>query len=159
MIEDFDFSSLPEDDDLSELSFFYEDVDDSIIDEEKIISWLSLLMEEEKVVPGAVSYIFCTDNYLLELNQTYLDHDTLTDIITFQYENHPEPVSGDIYISVERTRDNAATLGTLPDEELRRVIAHGLLHLCGYKDKSPEEEKIMRAKENYYLERFSRLTE
>ncbi len=154
MIEDFDFSALSEDDNDSEVSFFYEDVHETIIDEEKIKHWLSLLSEEEKVSLGAINYIFCTDNYLLELNQNYLDHDTLTDIITFQYDSHPEPISGDIYISVERTIDNAVTIGTQPDEELRRVIAHGLLHLCGYKDKTEDDEKIMRSKENYYLEKY-----
>lgn len=155
MIEDFDFSAFSEEDDASEISFFYEDIDESIIDENKIIEWLTLLTQEEKVTIGAINYIFCNDVYLLELNQNYLDHDTLTDIITFQYDNHPEPISGDIYISVERTQDNAASIGTHPDEELRRVIAHGLLHLCGYKDKTEEEEKTMRSKENYYLEKFS----
>lgn len=134
------------------ITFFYEEVGDDIIDEERTAAWISDLIHNEKKNPGAITYIFCTDEYLLEINEKFLDHDTLTDIITFQYRT--DPLEGDIYISVERTRDNAGSMGIQEDVELRRVIAHGVLHLCGYKDKSPQEEKEMREKEEFYLDLY-----
>lgn len=151
-MEEFNFPVFNEEYENEEITFFYEDIDGDIIDEEKAAVWISNLIHSEKKTPGAIAYIFCTDKYLLEINQKFLDHDTLTDIITFQYRTNP--LEGDIYISVERTRDNAKALQVHEDIELRRVIAHGVLHLCGYKDKTPEQESEMRTKEDFYLDLY-----
>jgi rRNA maturation RNase YbeY len=111
---------------------------------------LSLFKKERQRVE-AVNYIFCTDEYLLTLNQDYLNHNTLTDIITFQLSPVGERLIADIYISVERVRENAQTFNTGFLKELHRVIFHGALHLCGYKDKTREQAKLMRSKEELYL--------
>jgi rRNA maturation RNase YbeY len=100
-----------------------------------------------------ISVVFTDDDYLLEVNKQYLNHDYYTDVITFDYSVFPE-VSGDIMISLDRVKDNAETLSVSFQEELNRVIYHGLLHLCGYKDKSASDEMLMRKKENYYLGLF-----
>ena len=100
-----------------------------------------------------ISVVFTDDDYLLEVNKQYLNHDYYTDVITFDYSVFPE-VSGDIMISLDRVMDNAETLSVSFQEELNRVIYHGLLHLCGYKDKSASDEMLMRKKENYYLGLF-----
>ena len=100
-----------------------------------------------------ISVVFTDDDYLLEVNKQYLNHDYYTDVITFDYSAFPD-VSGDIMISLDRVKDNAETLCVSFQEELNRVIYHGLLHLCGYKDKSAADEKLMRKKENYYLGLF-----
>jgi rRNA maturation RNase YbeY len=100
-----------------------------------------------------ISVVFTDDDYLLEVNKQYLNHDYYTDVITFDYSVFPD-VSGDIMISLDRVKDNAETLCVSFQEELNRVIYHGLLHLCGYKDKSAADEKLMRKKENYYLGLF-----
>jgi probable rRNA maturation factor len=104
-----------------------------------------------------INFIFCSDEYLLDLNREHLDHDTLTDIITFELSPKGEPLVSDIYISIDRVRDNANTYGTRFLAELRRVMFHGMLHLCGYKDKSARDTMVMRAKEEEWLERFSKL--
>lgn len=103
---------------------------------------------------GEVNYIFCTDPYLLQINQQYLNHDTYTDIITFPYSQKGEPVSSDIYISIDRVRQNAKDFNTSFTRELHRVIFHGMLHLCGYKDKNKEQTQQMREKEDYYLDLY-----
>jgi rRNA maturation RNase YbeY len=101
-----------------------------------------------------IKVIFCTDDYLLRINKEFLQHDTLTDIITFPFSRPGEPLLSDIYISVERVRENAGIFGKPFLEELHRVIFHGLLHLCGYKDKTTPQQKVMRGKEGEYLERY-----
>ncbi|MEI6947535.1 rRNA maturation RNase YbeY [Paraflavisolibacter sp. H34] len=101
-----------------------------------------------------INYIFCSDAYLLEVNQQYLNHDTFTDIITFELSEKGQPLVSDVYISIDRVKDNAQKFGATFTRELLRVIFHGALHLCGYKDKTEKEEKKMRAKEDYYLEYF-----
>ena len=98
-----------------------------------------------------VNYIFCTDESLLEINRTHLNHDYLTDIISFPYSATVEPISGDIFISVERVKENAKAYSVPFKEELARVIFHGMLHFVGYMDKTPRESKLMREKEEYYL--------
>jgi rRNA maturation RNase YbeY len=98
-----------------------------------------------------VNYIFCSDKYLLKINQDFLQHNTYTDIITFQYSAESEAVESDIYISVERVRENAQAFRVSFSRELYRVIFHGALHLCGYKDKSAKDAKVMREKEDYYV--------
>jgi rRNA maturation RNase YbeY len=102
-----------------------------------------------------INYIFCSDSYLLDLNQQYLQHDTLTDIITFHYHQNGHPILSDIYISWDRIKENARLFKTTYKKELLRVIFHGALHLCGYKDKTKKDQEIMRKKENYYLELFA----
>jgi probable rRNA maturation factor len=114
---------------------------------------LKTLAKSEGKTLKDISVVFTDDDYLLEVNKQYLDHDYYTDVITFDYSVFPE-VSGDIMISLDRVKDNAETLSVSFQEELNRVVYHGLLHLCGYKDKSAADEKLMRTKENYYLELF-----
>ncbi len=104
---------------------------------------------------GELNFIFCSDESLLELNQQYLQHDTLTDVITFDYSEE-DFIQGDIFISTERVQDNAKDFDVDFNTELRRVIAHGVLHLCGYKDKTKNDSKIMREKENWALSEYSK---
>ena len=114
---------------------------------------LKTLAKSEGKALKDISVVFTDDDYLLEVNKQYLNHDYYTDVITFDYSAFPE-VSGDIMISLDRVKENADTLSVSFQEELNRVFYHGLLHLCGYKDKSADDEKLMRKKENYYLELF-----
>lgn len=114
-------------------------------------NFLLYLFKKEKHKVESVNYIFCADDYLLEINQTHLDHNTYTDIITFQYSLFSEPILSDIYISTERVRENSIMYNVPFAHELSRVILHGALHLCGYKDKSKAEILEMRAKEDFYL--------
>lgn len=111
-----------------------------------------LVLQENKKF-GDVSLVFCTDDYLLEINRQYLNHDYFTDIITFDYSEN-EKVSGDLMISLDRLRENAASNKVTLIHELHRVVFHGLLHLCGYKDKKPADKKLMTEKENFYLSQF-----
>ena len=110
-------------------------------------------MSEEGVGFTSLDYIFCSDEYLLEINQKFLQHDDLTDIITFNLAETKGEVVGEIYISVERVRDNALLFNVDFEEELRRVVFHGALHLCGYNDKTRKEQQEMRKKEDFYLRR------
>ena len=120
---------------------------------EQISQWISSVISEESFNEGEINYIFCDDNYLLSLNLEFLNHDTLTDIISFDYTMGKE-INGDIYISIERIRDNANDFKTKFNNELHRVMVHGVLHYCGYKDKSESDEKVMRSKENYYINKL-----
>lgn len=115
-----------------------------------ISSWITDTIKEEEKQLEEISYIFCTDDYLLKINQEHLDHDTYTDIITFDY-TEDGIISSEIYISADRVRENAKNLGVAALDEMHRVIIHGVLHLCGYKDKSDLQSQEMRGKENYYL--------
>ncbi|MDV2448161.1 rRNA maturation RNase YbeY [Elizabethkingia anophelis] len=134
------------------INYFYENVA-PISDEEKRAEWLEQLILEEGKKPGDINYILCDDEYLLEINRQYLDHDYYTDIITFDYCKG-KIISGDIFLSLQRVLDNASMLETKQEEELNRVLAHGILHLCGYKDKTEEEQKTMRSKEDYYIGKY-----
>lgn len=109
------------------------------------------LFKEEHIALERLDYVFCTDSYLLELNRTHLNHDTYTDIITFPLSAPNDPVISDIYISIDRVKENAATLNNPFAKELYRVIFHGALHLCGFKDKTKKEKQLMREKEEFYL--------
>lgn len=133
------------------IDFFFEEVSIPGFSEKKAREWIINTITEEGGSPGDISYVFCNDDYLLKLNLEFLDHDTLTDIITFDYCEESGNVSGDIFISLDRVRENAAGLNLSFAEELNRVMIHGVLHLLGYKDKSPDDEMLMRQKENYYL--------
>ncbi len=119
---------------------------------EFLFAWFSDVAALESRELGDINMIFCSDEYLLEMNRQHLDHDYYTDIITFDY-SMDKVVSGDLFISVDRVRDNAAELNTSFQDELCRVCVHGLLHLCGYKDKSESDEKLMRSKEDEMLDR------
>jgi rRNA maturation RNase YbeY len=132
------------------IHFFEEDIAVPLKEKRALKAWLKQLAAEEGKKIVELNYIFCSDSYLLEINKQYLNHNTLTDIITFDQSEKPNQIEGDIYISYERVLENGRKLKT-EENELYRVIAHGLLHLCGYKDKSEEEEKTMREKENFYL--------
>lgn len=112
------------------------------------------LIASEGFSLGDLQYIFCDDNYLLQLNIKYLNHDTLTDIITFNY-NIGKQINGEVYISIERVKENAQTFQVSFENELTRVMGHGVLHLCGYKDKTKSQQLEMRNKENEFLQLFS----
>jgi len=116
-----------------------------------VIAWLGSIMSQEHYTEGEVSIVFCDDDFLHKLNVEFLNHDTLTDVISFDYSVRKE-VHGEIFISVERVRENAKEFNQSFDAELARVMAHGVLHYCGYKDKSKTEATIMRSKEEFYLQ-------
>ncbi|PJJ10151.1 rRNA maturation RNase YbeY [Flavobacterium sp. 1] len=121
--------------------------------EEAIAAWLSAVIVSENKSEGEISYIFCDDEYLHKINLEYLNHDTLTDIISFDYTMGNE-ISGDIFVSTERVLDNAKDYNTFFEDELKRVLVHGILHYCGYKDKSEKDEALMRSKEDEKLAMF-----
>jgi len=116
-------------------------------------SWISKVIVSENKKEGEINYIFCDDEYLLKLNIEYLNHDTLTDIISFDYSVGNE-LNGDIFISIERVKENANDFDVPFEEELKRVLVHGILHYCGFKDKSPEDEVQMRSKEEEKIKIF-----
>jgi probable rRNA maturation factor len=136
--------------DESGIQFFTEDVDFELKEKEAIRQWIEKIIAGEDKQLQLINYIFCSDAYLHELNVEYLQHDTFTDIITFQYSDLPI-IEGDIFISIERVRENAQAYAPSFEHELRRVMIHGALHLCGYGDKTPEEKKLMTEKENEAL--------
>ncbi len=141
----------------AQVNFFIEDLEDFEFpfDEEKISSWIiDIIVIEEKNLIG-INYIFCSDPYLHKINVEYLSHDNLTDIITFPYNSHPN-IEGDIFISVDRVRENASSLETSFDLELCRVMIHGVLHLCGYQDHSMTEKLQMREKEDFAIKKFEK---
>ena len=122
----------------------------SLEDKEKISSWVTFVLDQEERELGEINYIFCDDDYLHEINVKTLKHNTLTDIISFDY-TVGDVVSGDIYISYERVRENAEKFALDFKDELHRVMIHGILHYCGYQDKGEKDKLIMRSKEDYYL--------
>lgn len=132
--------------------FNYEN-DFIITNENDFFVWLEKIIKTEKKSLGEISYIFCDDDYLLDINIKHLNHDDYTDIITFNY-NEEDVISGDIFISTERVEENAKTYDVSFEEELLRVMAHGVLHLIGYNDKTNEESIIMREKENEKIKLF-----
>ncbi|WP_136482714.1 rRNA maturation RNase YbeY [Cognatitamlana onchidii] len=126
----------------------------SLDEEGRISKWIVETITSEGCKLEEINYVFCDDEYLHKLNVEYLNHDTLTDIISFDY-SVGKLLQGDIFISVERVKENAKEYGVSFDEEINRVIIHGILHYCGYKDKSEGEAKLMRNKENFYLGQLS----
>ncbi|MDR2222690.1 MAG: rRNA maturation RNase YbeY [Flavobacteriaceae bacterium] len=121
--------------------------------EERYENWLEAVIESEGFMTGELNYIFCDDTYLHEINVKYLDHDTYTDIISFDY-TEGQIVSGDIFLSIERVRENAIEFGVGFDEELLRVMVHGVLHYIGFKDKTDEQAALMRSKEEEKMRMF-----
>ena len=134
------------------ISFNYE-TDFELENEAQYEDWISRIIESEGFDEGEINYIFCDDEYLHKINVEYLNHDTLTDIISFDY-TVGNLIQGDIFVSVERVKDNANDFNVSFDEELKRVLSHGVLHYCGYKDKSPEDEALMRSKEEEKMQMF-----
>ena len=132
---------------------FNSEIEFNLSDEDKYIDWISSSIENESLSVGEINYIFCDDEYLHKINVDYLNHDTLTDIISFDY-SQGDVVSGDIFISIERVKDNAQDFNVTFNNELLRVMIHGIMHYCGYKDKSEVETEVMRSKEDYYISKF-----
>jgi rRNA maturation RNase YbeY len=116
----------------------------------KLKQWIKFISEKEKHAVGTINYVFCNDDELLEINLKHLNHNTLTDIITFDYREG-NVIHSDIFISIERVKENAAKFNVTFEDELHRVLIHGILHLCGYKDKSKIDSELMRKKENWAL--------
>ncbi|MFC0185216.1 rRNA maturation RNase YbeY [Pseudarcicella hirudinis] len=133
------------------INYFSEDVDFEISESEIKSSWLTKVIENEGYNLSELNYIFCSDEYLHKINLEYLEHDTYTDIITFDNSEEEGLIEGDIFISVERVKENAIAFNTSFENELKRVLVHGVLHLCGYLDKSDEDELLMRSLENKYI--------
>lgn len=164
---------------MAQISFHSEDIEFTLNKKTLIREWISDTIKREKQKAGDISYVFCSDDYLLKLNKDYLDHDTLTDIITFDYSEgegekgegdrgqgkggrgNPKPetriVSGDIFISLDRIKENAGKFSVSLEDELHRVMIHGVLHLCGYKDKSKADKAEMTAREDFYLNLLGKL--
>lgn len=136
---------------MPQIHFFTQNTTLPLRDRTRLKTFLTRLAKKEGKALGSLNYVFCTDKAVLDINRQYLKHDFYTDIITFDLSESASTLSGEIYISIDRVRDNAKSLGVSVKEELHRVIFHGLLHLCGYKDKKPGEIKEMRAREEYYL--------
>lgn len=138
------------------LNFFTEDIQMPQLDESLVKNGLEHLIYKEGFIPGELSIIFTSDEYLLEMNKQYLNHHYYTDVITFDYVED-NIISGDLFISLDRIAENALDYADNFSQELHRVMIHGVLHLCGYKDKTDEEQKEMRAKENLYLKEINKL--
>ena len=134
------------------ISFNYE-TDFELENEAQYEDWISRIIESEGFDEGEINYIFCDDDYLHKINVEYLDHDTLTDIISFDY-TVGNLIQGDIFVSVERVQDNAKDFNVSFEDELKRVMVHGVLHYCGYKDKSESDERLMREKEEEKMKMF-----
>ncbi|MCC6286747.1 MAG: rRNA maturation RNase YbeY [Chitinophagaceae bacterium] len=137
---------------MTDIQFFFPYKKNILTDRNKLKRFIQQLFKKEKTSLGALQYIFCSDDFLLDINKQYLKHNYYTDIITFNLGE--TMVDGEIYISIDRVKDNAATYKTSFKRELHRVIFHGALHLCNYKDKLNEEIEVMRAKEERYLQEY-----
>jgi rRNA maturation RNase YbeY len=133
------------------IEFFSEDIKFTPSYPDKLSRWIESVIKAENHLLGDINYVFVSDDYLLSLNQKFLDHQSLTDIITFDQSTDPFTISGDIYISIDRIQNNAKAYNQTFERELKRVMVHGVLHLIGYKDKTLEEKSEMRKKEEAYL--------
>jgi probable rRNA maturation factor len=138
------------------VSFFSNRIKFKLVNKSKIIKWLERTAKTENAVITELNYIFCSDHYLHKINVDFLRHDTFTDIITFDFcppkaSGDPKNIVGEIYISIKRVEENARQFNCSFENELHRVIIHGLLHLCGYKDKTKSEASLMRKKEDFYI--------
>lgn len=136
---------------MASISYFTEDTTFQITQKRSLSSWIKQAILEEGYQLELLNFIFCSDNYLLSINKQYLDHDYFTDIITFGQSEDPSTIEGDIFISIDRVKENADIFNTQFSQELFRVMIHGVLHLCGYADHSSQEKEQMRNKETYYL--------
>jgi len=137
---------------MSTINFFAEETDFKPKEKQKIRQWvLDTTKSEGFKKITELNFIFCSDAYLLEINKQYLQHDTFTDIVTFDSSEDDDIIAGDIFISIDRIQENASKFKVAERDELHRVIIHGVLHLCGYPDKKPEDKKLMTSKEDEYL--------
>jgi rRNA maturation RNase YbeY len=142
---------------MSEILFFSENIDFKLKNKTILNKWLVNSISNEGKKPENINIIFCNDDYLLEINKKYLNKNTLTDVITFDYSEQEEVISGEIYISYQRIVDNATKYKQTVDNELYRVIIHGILHLIGYNDNTENKKEIMTQKEDYYLSLLSKI--
>ena len=133
------------------INFFEEDISFKLKNKTGVKQWIKTSIEAEGQKLKELNYIFCSDEYLLKINQQYLDHDTYTDIVTFDNSEKDRVIEGDIFISIDRIRENALKFNSGEVNELHRVIIHGALHLLGYQDKTAEKKKIMTSREDHYL--------
>lgn len=138
------------------ISFQFEDANFEFSDSKKVENWIIKTIETEKCFTGNVTYIFCSDNYLLDVNRKYLNHDYFTDVITFDYVKNSK-ISGDIFISIDRITENAKIFNVSRENELLRVMIHGVLHLIGYDDQTDEQEEEIHKKEDFYLNIYNSL--
>ncbi|UCS94578.1 rRNA maturation RNase YbeY [Echinicola marina] len=141
------------------INFFQEDIKYNLPQKNLSKKWLRHIAQKEGFTISDLNYIFCTDEYLHQINIEYLNHDTYTDIITFDNSEEENKIESDIFISIERVKENSKTEGQEFQKEILRVLSHGILHLCGYKDKSKEEALLMRKKEDESIDFFLRLAE
>ncbi len=148
---------------MASIHFFVEEISFKFSQKRIHRQWIEKAIANENKQAGELNFIFCSDTYLLHINKTFLNHNTLTDIITFPIDSaqllqpnraKENTISGEIYISIDRVKENAEKFSTEFHQELKRVLIHGVMHLCGYGDKSPSEAKTMRAKEEFYLKHF-----
>jgi rRNA maturation RNase YbeY len=137
---------------VSKIEFHFKDIQPLTINKKNVVKGIKQLISSELKILGNINIIFCSDDYLLKINEQYLNHDYYTDIITFDYVEN-SLISGDLFISVERVKENAVKFGESFIRELYRVMFHGILHLAGYSDKLDEEKAVMRDKENFYLDK------
>ena len=135
---------------MSAVSFASEQTNFTLPNKKSIKSWLNSVVKAEKKSLGAIAFVFCTDDYLLDINKRFLAHDYYTDVITFDYSVESS-ISGDVFISIDRVAENATKVGVSFENELHRVLLHGVLHLLGYKDKTSVEKALMTDKEDFYL--------
>lgn len=134
------------------LNYYFEEIDEFTFSE-KTNEWIEKIIQSEKKEAGDISFVFCSDHYLLGINKEFLNHDYFTDVITFDYVEG-DKISGDIFISIDRVKENAETFNVTYKNELNRVMIHGILHLLGYKDKSVQEKQLMTQKEDEYLSKL-----
>lgn len=139
------------------INFFTEETNFNLPAKLKRKNWLKQIASTENFKIGELNYIFCSDEYLFQINVDYLDHDTYTDIITFDNSEEEKMIEGDIFISIDRVKENASNLNQSEQKELSRVISHGLFHLMGYKDKSKEQASTMRNKEEFAIDLFEKI--
>ncbi len=136
---------------MENINFFAEDIEFNLRQKSKIRSWLKSILRQNNRTISSINYIFTSDKYLLQVNKEYLNHSTLTDIITFDQSLNAGRIESDIYISIDRVKENSINLQISFEDELHRVMVHGILHLLGYTDKNDVEKEEMREKENHYL--------
>ncbi len=136
-------------------NFYTEDIDLPNIDFEQIKSWLQDVIGDHMKSVGNITYVFCSDNYILNINKQFLNHDYFTDIISFNYSTQ-RLISGDLFVSLDTVKSNSELFGSDFNIELSRVIVHGVLHLLGWDDKTDEERIVMREKENYWLSKLTK---
>jgi rRNA maturation RNase YbeY len=144
-----EFPIIEETEEEQQINFFFEDAIFTLPDEDLLSGWLLKAAEAEQCGVSEINYIFCSDEHLRKINIEFLDHDYYTDVITFPYDS--QHIHGDVFISHDRVRENAASAGVTFERELSRVMVHGLLHLAGYDDKLPEDKIRMTEREDFHL--------